>query len=115
MPRFPFSQALTANQVGFNPLTSWDFERLPWEAVCLLYINCTDANARITLRTGSQTIQQRSPVTAGGTAGVLPNELNVDPVVWKGSAGDKITIEIDEVAGGTPTVNGVIKVEPSYS
>lgn len=112
MPRFPFSQALTASQTGFNPLTSWDFERVPWQAACQLLINCTDANARLTLRTGSQTIQQRSPISAGGTAGVLPSELNYDPLRWVASAGDKITIEIDEVAGGTPTVNGVITVEP---
>jgi len=112
MPRLPFSQALTANQTGYNPLTSWDFERLPWGAACRLLVNCTDANARITVRSGSQTIQQRAPVTAGGTAGVLPSELNVDPLVWIGSPGDKITLEIDEVAGGTPTVNGVMQVEP---
>lgn len=112
MPRLPFSQALTANQVGYNPLTSWDFERVPWAAACRLLIDCTDANARLTLRTGSQTIQQRSPVTSGGTAGVIPSELNVDPLVWMASPGDKITMEIDEVAGGTPTVNGVIQVEP---
>lgn len=112
MPRFPFSQALTANQVGYNPLTAWDFERLPWAAVCQLLINATDANTRLTLRSGSQTIQQRTPITAGGTAGVLPSELNVDPLRWMGAPGDKITMEIDETAGGTPTVNGVITVEP---
>ncbi len=112
MPRLPFSNAMTANETGYNPLTSWDFERLPWAAACRLLVNGTDVNTRITVRSGSQTIQQRAPITAGGTAGVMPAELNVDPLVWIGSAGDKITLEIDEVAGGTPTVNGIIQVEP---
>lgn len=112
MPRFPFSQALTANQTGYNPLTAWDFERLPWAAACRLLIDATDANVRLTVRSGSQTIQQRSPVSATGAAGELPSELNVDPLVWMGSPGDKITLEIDEVGAGTPTVNGVMQVEP---
>ena len=29
MPSFVWSQALTANQLGFNPLTGWQFERVP--------------------------------------------------------------------------------------
>ena len=112
MPRLPFSVTLAANQTGYNPLTSWDFERLPWAAACKLLIVGTDVNTRLTVRSGSQTIQQRAPISSGGTIGVQPSELAVDPLVWIGSPGDKITLEIDEVAGGTPTVDGIIQVEP---
>lgn len=116
MPNLTFSQALTANQLGYNPLDGWQFDRVPQEyingAVCQLLVRCTDANARITVYTGSQTIQERSPVQGGGTASVTPSVLNTTPTVWIASPGDKLKLAIDEVAGGTPTIDGVITIEP---
>lgn len=112
MPSITFSQALTANQLGYNPLTGWNYERVPWRAVVQLLVNCTDANARITVQTGSQTIQERSPVQGGGTAGTLPTIYNCPPMSFIAQPGDKLKLAIDEVAGGTPTVNGIVTVEP---
>jgi hypothetical protein len=112
MPQFTFSQQLTANQLGFNPLTSWQFERVPWPAACKLLSRSTDVNVRLTVYTGSQTIQERSPVQGGGTAGTTPSELNTTPLTWIAGAGDRLKLAFDEVAGGTPTVDGVIIVEP---
>jgi len=116
MPSLTFSQALTANQLGYNPLDGWQFETIPYQwprgAAVKLLVDCTDANARITVYTGSQTVQERSPVKSGGTAGVIPSDLNTSPVVWLAGPGDRLKLAIDETAGGTPTVNGVIIVEP---
>lgn len=116
MPSLTFSQALTANQLGYNPLSGWQFETIPyqWARGCAvkLLVDCTDANARITVYTGSQTIQERSPVQGGGTAGTLPADLNTNPITWMAGPGDRLKLAIDEVAGGTPTVNGIIVVEP---
>jgi hypothetical protein len=61
---------------------------------------------------GSQTIQQRAPVQAGGTIGVTPSELETSPVLWVAQPGDRIILDFDEVAGGTPTVDGIIFIEP---
>lgn len=116
MPRLTFSQALTANQLGYNPLSGWQFETVPYQyargAAVSLMLNCTDANARVAVFTGSQTVQERSPVQSGGTAGVIPSQLNTDPLVFVAGPGDRIKLAIDEVAGGTPTVNGVVSIEP---
>jgi len=116
MPSLTFSQALTANQLGYNPLDGWQFETIPYQyvrgAAVKLLVNCTDANARITVYSGSQTIQERSPVQGGGTAGTLPAELNTPPLVFLAGPGDRLKLAIDEVAGGTPTVNGVVVLEP---
>lgn len=116
MPRFTFSQALTANQLGFNPLTGWQYETIPYQyargAAVKILVDATDANTRLTLYSGGQTIQQRSPIQGGGTAGTLPAELTNTPIVFVASPGDKIIPQIDETAGGTPTVNGVVIVEP---
>lgn len=112
MPQFPFSQALTANQLGFNPISGWQYEYIPWPAHAILLVRATDANERMTVYSGSETIQERSPVQAGGTAGVTPSELNTPAVSWQAAAGDRIKVVIDNTAAGTPTVDGLIIVNP---
>lgn len=118
MPAFPFSQALTANQRGFNPLlnASWPFETIPlaWPrgAVVSLLSRATTAGVQLSVQTGSTSIQQRSPVQAGGTAGVTPSSLNTTATKWVASPGDRLVCVYDEVLGGTPTVDGIIEVEP---
>jgi len=114
MPRLTWSQALTANQLGYNPLSGWQFETNPYPqgAIVSILVDCTDANSRITVYSGSQTIQERSPVQSGGTAGVMPAPLSNTPITFVSGYQDRLKLAIDEVAGGTPTVNGVIEIEP---
>lgn len=116
MPSFPFSQALTANQTGFNPLTGWQYEFIPMAyargAAVKLLLRGTTAGIRSTVFSGAQTIQQRAPVQSGGTAGVTPSDLNTPAIAWVASPGDRIIPTFDEVLGGTPTLDGIIYVEP---
>lgn len=116
MPQLNFSQALTANQQGFNPLTGWQYEFVPMAyqagAAVMLLIRATTAGTRLTLFSGAQTIQQRSIVQSGGTAGVTPSELNTPAIRWVAQPGDRLIPTIDETLGGTPTVDGVIVIEP---
>jgi hypothetical protein len=112
MPQFPFSQAMTANQLGFNPLSGWQYEYIPWPASVILLIRSTTTGNRLTIYTGSETIQERTPVQGGGTAGTTPSELNTTPVAFHAAAGDRLKLVIDEVLAGTPTVDGVIIVNP---
>jgi hypothetical protein len=103
MPQFPFSQALTANQLGFNPLAGWQYEYLPWPAQILLLVRATDNN---------ETIQERSPVQGGGTAGVTPTEFTTAPVSFVAAAGDRLKLVIDNVAATTGTVDGLVIANP---
>ena len=112
MPQLTFSNAMTANQLGYNPLSGWQYEYLPWPAVVKLLVRGTDVNTRITVYSGAQTIQERSPIQGGGTAGTTPTDFTTTPVVFVGQAGDRLKLAIDEVAGGTPTVDGVCIAEP---
>jgi hypothetical protein len=116
MPNLPFSQALTANQLGFNPLSAWQFETVPAAyvngAAVKLLVRSTTVGARMTVYSGSTTIQERAPIQGGGTAGVTPSELNTAPVVWMSQPGDRLKLQIDEVAAGTPTIDGLIVIEP---
>ncbi len=112
-PQLNFSQALTANQLGFNPLSGWHYEFLPWPAEVILLVRATSGDGRITVFSGSETIQERSPIQAGGTAGVTPSELNTPAIAFIAAAGDRLKLSIDNAAGLTPTVDGIIIVNPA--
>jgi hypothetical protein len=116
MPAFPYSQALTAGQSGFNPLTGWQYEFIPVAyqrgAYVRLLVRGTTTGVRLTVFSGSQNIVQRSPVQGGGTAGVTPTPLNTPVIEFKAAPGDRIILSHDEVASGTPTVDGVVYVDP---
>ncbi len=114
MPQFVFSTLMTANQLGLNPLSGWQYEYLPWPAQVILLVRSSTVGNRITIFSGSETIQERTPVQGGGTIGVTPSELNTPAVSWQGAAGDRLKLVIDEVLGGTPTVDGVIIVNPLF-
>jgi hypothetical protein len=116
MPALPFSQALTANQLGFNPLLGWQYEYVPaaWSsgAVCKLLVRATNVNTRMTVATGSTTVQERSPIQGGGTAGSTPTDFTTSPVTWVAMPGVRLKLAIDEVAATTPTVDGLMVIEP---
>lgn len=112
MPAFPFSQLFSANQLGVNPLSGWQYEYVPWRAVVKVLMRSTTVGNRAAIFSGSQTIQERSPVQAGGTIGVTPSELNTPAVTFIAQPGDRLKLSIDEVAAGTPTVDGIVYIEP---
>ncbi len=112
MPQFVFSTAMTANQLGLNPLSGWQYEYVPWPASVVLLVRATDVNERMTIYSGSETIQEKSPVQGGGTAGTTPSELNTPAVSFIAAAGDRLKLSIDNTTAGTPTVDGVIILNP---
>lgn len=116
MPSLPISQALTANQVGYNPVTGWQYEFIPAAyrkgALVRIFARATTTGVRLTCYSGSQTIQQRSPVQGGGTAGTTPTVFTTNPIEFVAAPGDRLILQFDEVAGGTPTIDAVLNVDP---
>lgn len=112
MASLSFSQALTANQLGFNPLSGWQYEYVPYPAQITLLVRATGVSSRVTAYTGSETVQERSPIQGGGTAGTTPSPLNTTPLTWQAAAGDRLKLAIDEVSGLTPTVDGYVEITP---
>lgn len=111
MPNLVFSQAFTANQRGVNIFDKWQYEFAPYPCTVKVIIRSTTVGNVVTFYSGSETIQERSPVQGGGTAGVTPSELNTAPQIWRAAAGDRLKSAVDEVLGGTPTVDAMIILE----
>ena len=114
MPQLVFSSSLAANQLGLNPLSGWQYEFLPWPANILLLMRASATGVVATVYSGSETIQERSPMQAGGTAGVTPSELNTPAVAWQAAAGDRLKLTIDNTTAGAITVDGVIIANPAF-
>ena len=112
MPALIWSTAMTANQLGLNPLAGWQYEYVPYASMVTLMQRATTAGVRETVYSGSETIKERSPVQGGGTIGVTPSALNTTPTNWIASGGDRLKLLDDEVLGGTPTVDGIIVLDP---
>lgn len=112
MPILVVSQAMTANQRGLNIFSGWQYEFLPYPGIIKLLIRATTTAVLMALYSGSETIQESSPVQGGGTAGVTPSELNTAPQIFSAAGGDRLKTKLDETAGGTPTVDAIIFYEP---
>lgn len=107
MPQFNFSTAIAAGGTSL-PLSSWQFRFPPKPALLELMVNGTATGVVMNLTTGAESIvQAESPVAAGGTAGVLPARLAVEPIVDKVDPGEEIVLTLRNTSAGSITVNGV--------
>lgn len=113
MPDLTFSQALTANQTGFRPLANWRFRRVPYRALVTILLRATTVGARFSVLTGTTEVVQRSVVQGGGTAGSTPVPQTTPMMQFYAEQGDELDLSIDEVAAGTPTVDGWVNLEPA--
>lgn len=108
---FPFSRAMTANQSGLDPLANWQYRQAPWPCRVTIMLRATTAAVVAQIWSGAAMVQQESPVQGGGTAGVTPAPLNTPPITFDAPAGDFISIQLRETAGGTPTVDGIVYID----
>lgn len=107
MPQFNFSSSVAAGATAL-PLQNWQFRFPPKTSLLELLVNATAVGVVMNLTTGSESIvQAESPVPAGGTAGVLPARLNVEPIVDKVDPGEEIVLTLRNTSGGAITVNVV--------
>lgn len=111
MPRFPFTASVAAGAT-YQPLTGWQYEYLPFPAVIEVGLNATATGVVATVTSGSDVLQEESPVQAGGTAGVIPSKLNTDFLSDQAAAGDRLKVSARNTTAGAITVNGVIIVTP---
>jgi len=106
MPSFTWSQLVAAGAT-FLPLDGWQYEYLPFPAMVEFFQRATAVGVVATITSGSDTLQEESPVQAGGTAGVTPNRLNTEPISDVAAAGDRLKARYRNTSGAGVTVDGM--------
>lgn len=112
MPDFFYSTAMVASSSDNRPLASWQYRRLPYRAQVTVLQRATTTGMRTSIFAGSTNVVQRSQMQGGGTAGTTPSPLNTPVIQFIADGGDELIISNDEVAAGTPTVDGWVNIEP---
>ena len=115
MAFFSWSLSMATGTVA-NPLdvagAEWKYKYVPYDCIVEIIHRSTVASVTCQITTGSDEVQQSSPVSAGGTTGVLTGRLNVEPVTFKAKAGDLIIISYRNSNAGTANVDGTIELTP---
>lgn len=111
MPVLSWSQSVGAGET-FAPLQGWQYEYIPFGGAIRILHDATAAGIVATVTSGSDTLQERSPLSAGGTAGVLPSSLDVPELTDLVAAGDRQKILYDNTTGAAIVVNGFIEYQP---
>lgn len=112
MPSLTWSQSVAAGAV-FNPLDGWNYEHVPRPGVVKINHRATAVGMVATITSGSDQLLQEAPVPAGGTAGVIPSDFNVPPIIDGVEAGDRQAIRYRNTTVGAITVDGVIDYTPT--
>ena len=111
MPNLIWSQSVAAGAT-YQPLSGWQYEYLPFGGMVTILHRATAVGMVATITSGSDTLQERSPVPAGGTAGQTPSPLDVPAITDEVAAGDRQKILYENTTGGAITVDGIIDYKP---
>lgn len=113
MPSLAFSRSVAAGATDF-PLSAlaWAYEQTPYPAAVRILLRTTATGVLARIQTGSEVIQDETPIQSGGTAGVTPSPLNTTPTEFVAPPGDRLAIAIRNTTAGPLTVDGLIQLEP---
>lgn len=107
MANLTWSQAILDGGT-FEPLSGWQYEYVPFGGTIKINHDAAAVGVLVTITSGSDTLQESSPVPAGGTAGVIPSDLDTPPIIDEVAAGDRLKIAYRNPSGGTVAVQGQI-------
>jgi hypothetical protein len=110
MPRLTFSQVLGAGATA-DVLSSWQYQYIPFAGVINVCLRSTTATDLATLTAGSETLAERQPIPAGGTAGQTPTPFNSPVIQEQVAAGDRLKLFLQN-AGAASTVDGFVDYQP---
>lgn len=110
--QFPWTQSIAAGGT-FNPLDGWDYETPDSDVAVEVFHRATAVGLVAVVKTGGFAIGQEGPVPAGGTAGVPPGRLNIDPITGQGYASRKLSVNYRNPTGGAIVVDGYIVATPN--
>lgn len=95
-----------------NPLAGWQYEFPDVDCLVEVILDATAVGLVAALFSGGDTIQQESPISSGGVAGVIPNVLNGTVVTGRARKGMRLSLNIRNPTAGAQTVNGKVTLIP---
>lgn len=111
MPKLAWSENVLAGAL-FRPLDGWQYEYVPMGGAIAILHDADAVGMVVTITSGSDTLQERSPVSAGGTAGVIPSTFDTPVLVDEVAGGDRIKIQYENTTIGAVDVQGEIDYTP---
>jgi len=111
MANLTWAQSVAAGAT-FTPLNGWQYESAPFGGTIESVHDVLGAGMVCTITSGSDTLQERSPVSSGGTVGVMPSALDRLPVVDEVAAGDRLKILYENTTGAALNVAGTCIYTP---
>lgn len=112
MPSLPWTQSIGAGAV-FRPLDGWQYQYVPAPGAIQILHDAAAVGIVATITSGSDTLQERGPVSANGTSGHLPTIFDVPPISDAVGMGDLVKIVYENTTGGAVVVNGQIDYTPA--
>jgi hypothetical protein len=112
VPNLTWVESIEAGAT-YEPLNGWQYEYVPHGGVIKINHDAAAVAVVATITSGSDTLQERSPVPAGGTAGVIPSDLDTPPIVDEVAAGDRLKILYENTSGAAISVQGQIVYTPA--
>lgn len=109
--RREITQLIAAGAV-LDALAQWQYETP--DVTCMIEVleRATAVGLVSILSSGGDTLKQQSNVASGGTAGVPPGRLNVDPITGKAQASQKLQLLVTNPTGGGITYDAVTQLTP---
>jgi len=112
MPKLSWVQNVLAGAI-FRPLDGWQYQYVPVGGMIAILHDATAVGVVTTVTSGSDTLQERSPVDAGGTVGVIPSVFDTPALIDEVAAGDLIKIQYENTTVGAIDVQGEIDYTPA--
>lgn len=109
--KFNISQLIAAGAT-FDALTGWQYETPDTPCMIEILERATATGLVSVHSSAGDTLQQESPVQAGGTAGTIPSRLNTEPITGRAPQFQKLKSFYRNPTGGGVTIDYAIVLTP---
>lgn len=109
MPIIKKELSIAANATNDNIFSGSIYEFLPWNASINLGISGSATGLVATVNTGSDTVQEESPVNILTTMPKIPDDMDIQDVA---AAGERFVVKVRNTTAGALTVRALAQITP---
>jgi len=108
MPLMKFTGSVAANSTNTNVLNGSTFEFMKSNAQVQFAVLGSATGLVATVRSGSDTLMEESPISTQNRFGIYPDDFDLDDVA---EAGDRLIVSIRNTTAGALTYFVTVKVD----